>query len=338
MMRKLTVLTLIVVVAASAFGAGQSESGGGEAEVIEIRYAHVGVPGEPQTRYAAELAALIEEKTEGRIDVTVFPNSQLGNVSEMVDGVAAGTIGMAHHDFASLGKFNEDMSVFNAPFIYRDREHAIASTNVASSPVLRQLNEQLIDEAGMRVLGSHFRGARQLTATFPVYEPADLRGEKIRGVPLALWMTMLNGMGAIPTPVEITELHTALMTGVVVGQENPLTNIYAQKFYEVQNYVMMTSHMMSVLALFINEDLWQSIPERDQDLMMEAVEEMAALSLVWAEEDEADIRETLEDEGMTFITEDDGLRIDLFREAVNAQLREDFPDWSGYIEEIQQIR
>lgn len=333
------VLVLIVLVAATAgllFAAGSREATSGQ--VIRIRYAHVGVDAEPQTRYARELAELVRRKTEGRIDITVFPNSQLGNVSEMVDGVAAGTIGMGHHDFASLGKFVEDMSVFNAPFIYRDNAHSVAATNVKTSPLLRDLNEQLIARGRMRVLGSHFRGARQLSATIPIYTPDDIRGQKIRGVPLALWMTMLNGMGAIPTPVEITELHTALLTGVVIGQENPLTNIYAQRFYEVQKYIMMTSHMHSVLATFINEQVWRSIPERDQALFLEAIEEMAALSLEWARQDEANIREKLEAEGMTFITEADGLRVDLFRNAVNAQLQKDFPGWSAHIARIQQIR
>ena len=329
-------MVLMMLVASFAFAGGEKEPASGKP--IQLRYAHVGVDKEPQTRYAAELAKLIEQKTDGRIEVQVFPNSQLGNVSEMVDGVKAGTISMAHHDFASLGKYITDMSVFNAPFIYRDREHAIMATNPPSSPVLRDLNEKLVGAAGMRVLGSHFRGARQLSANFPVYSPADLRGKKIRGVPLQLWMTMLNGMGAIPTPVEITELYTALQTGLVSGQENPLTNIYAQRFYEVQTHIMMTSHMHSVLALFINEKVWKSIPEGDQKLFKDAVQEMADESLVWADIDEKDIKQKLTDEGVTFIDESNGLKIDEFRAAVNAQIQKDFPDWADYIAQIQKIK
>ena len=83
------------------------------------RYAHVGAEGESQTRYAAELARLVTEKTQGRIEIRVFPGSQLGNLSEMIDGVRIGAIHMGHHDFSSLDRFDKDVSVFNAPFAYR---------------------------------------------------------------------------------------------------------------------------------------------------------------------------------------------------------------------------
>ncbi|HUZ17176.1 MAG TPA: TRAP transporter substrate-binding protein, partial [Spirochaetia bacterium] len=272
------------------------------------------------------------------LKLQVYPNSQLGGVSEMVDGVKSGAIDMAHHDFASLGKFLTDMSVFNAPYIYRDQRHAVLATNPGTSPVLRDLNDKLIAAAGIRVIGSHFRGARELSANFPVYSPADLKGKKIRGVPLQLWLTMIQGMGAIPTPVEITELHTALMTGVVSGQENPLTNIYAQKFYEVQTHIMMTDHMHSVLGTFINEKSWQRIPEGDRALFQQALSEMAETSLTWAAEDEKDIRQKLVDKGVTFIDASNGLKVDEFRKAVNAKVLQDFPGWTDYIARIQQIQ
>jgi tripartite ATP-independent transporter DctP family solute receptor len=325
----LSLVILSLTVSLTAEGSKEADS------VMVLKYAHVGTPNEPQTRYAAELAKLVEKKTEGRLKLQVYPNSQLGGVSEMVDGVKSGSIDMAHHDFASLGKFLEDMSVFNAPFIYRDKEHAIEATNPGTSPLLRDLNEDLIEVAGMRVLGSHFRGARQLSANFPVYSPADLKGKKIRGVPVQLWLTMIQGMGAIPTPVEITELHTALMTGLVSGQENPLTNIYAQKFYEVQTHIMMTSHMHSVLATFINEKTWQSIPAKDRELFMDALEELAMTSIEWSNVDEKDIIQKLKDEGITFIDVKDGLKIDEFQKSVNAKVREDFPGWTKHIERIQ---
>ncbi len=336
----LLVFALLLATATAVFAGGEKETAGAAAAAkpITLKYAHVGVAGEPQTRYAAELAKLVQERTQGRLVLQVYPNSQLGGVSEMVDGVKSGAIDMAHHDFASLGKFLTDMSVFNAPYLYRDQRHAIEATNPRTSPVLQDLNKKLVDAAGMRVIGSHFRGARQLSANFPVYSPADLKGKKIRGVPLQLWLTMIQGMGAIPTPVEIAELHTALMTGVVSGQENPLTNIYAQKFYEVQTHIMMTNHMHSVLATFINENSWNKIPQQDRELFMDALALMAETSLQWAEEDEKDITQKLKDQGMTFITEADGLKVDEFRQAVNAKVREDFPGWAEYVQRIQAMK
>ena len=119
-----------------------------------------------------------------------------------------------------------------------------------------------------RYVGRLFRGARQMTAKQAVYSPADLQGKPFRGVPLQLWTTMIRGMGAIPTPVEVSELPTALMTGMVIGQENPLTMINANKLYEVQTHVMLTGHMQNVLPVFINERVWNSIQEQDRTAIL----------------------------------------------------------------------
>ncbi|WP_330448277.1 TRAP transporter substrate-binding protein DctP [Paracoccus marcusii] len=104
----------------------------------DLRYAHVGAEGDIQTRYAAEAAEEIAAATDGAVTVQVFPASQLGGVSEMVGGVQMGSIQMGHHDFASLAQMVPDVSVFNAPFIYRNGDHALAATNPATSPPCRR--------------------------------------------------------------------------------------------------------------------------------------------------------------------------------------------------------
>src|SRR5512145_520898 len=254
---------------------------------VQLRYAHVGAEGEGQTRYAAELAQLVKERTNGRVDIRLFPGSQLGNISEMVDGVRIGSIAMAHHDFASLDRIVADVSVFNAPFIYRDPEHAMRATDERTSPVMAEINKQLVEKGNIRIVGNFYRGARQLSAKFPVKSPADLRGKKIRGVPLKLWNTMLTGMGAVPTPVEISEIIPALTTGLVEGQENPLNNIISRRMYEVQPYIMMTSHMESVLCVFVNERAWRGIPDGDRKIVEAAMDEMGKRSLQWQAEADA---------------------------------------------------
>ena len=118
----------------------------------------------------------------------------------------------------------------------------------------------------MRIIGSLFQGTRELTSKEKVLSPKDMQGKKYRGVPIKLWSSMLTGMGAVATPVEVSELATALATGLVVGQENPLPNIYNLKLYEVQKYVMMTNHMQSVLVgLHQREGLAGDPGSRPQD-------------------------------------------------------------------------
>lgn len=305
---------------------------------IKLRYAHVGVANAPQTLYADEVAKLIKERTAGRVEIQVFANSQLGGVGEMVDGVKSGAIAIGHHDFASLGKILPNTAVFNTPFVYRDAEHALRATDARTSPALQEINKQLVTAGGMRIVGHLFQGTRHLTSKEKVLSPKDMAGKKYRGVPVKLWSTMLTGMGAVATPVEVSELATALATGLVVGQENPLPNIFNLKLYEVQKFVMLTGHMQSVLSVFVNERIWQGIPAGDRKIMEDTMMEVGAKTLTWDRETAAKYRADLEAKGMTFVEAKDGLDVPAFRSAVLNQVNKDFPEWKSLIEQIQAVK
>lgn len=303
-----------------------------------IRYAHVGSEGDIQYWYADEFAKRVEKRTDGRVKVQVFPNSQLGGAQETVDGVRSGAIPLAHHEFASLSRLMPEMAAFAAPFIYRDGTHAMAATDPAKSEIMREMSDKLVKQANIRIIGRLYRGARQMTAKMAVYSPADLKDKRFRGVPLQLWTTMIKGMGAVPTPVEVAELPTALMTGMVIGQENPLTMINANKLYEVQSHVMLTGHMQNVLPVFINERTWQSIPEKDRTIMSDVAAEVGEETLKLGIEAEVKLIDELKKKGMTFITEKEGLKVDEFRKSVSAQVNTDFPSWAPIIARIAAVK
>ena len=305
---------------------------------VKLRYAHVGVANAPQTLYADEVAKLVKERTNGRVDIQVFPNSQLGGVGELVDGVKSGAISMGHHDFASLGKIVSTTAVFNTPFVYRDPGHALRATDARTSKALQEINKELVEKGNMRIIGSFFQGTRELTSKEKVLSPKDMQGKKYRGVPVKLWSSMITGMGAVATPVEVSELATALATGLVVGQENPLPNIYNLKLYEVQKYVMMTNHMQSVLSVFVNEKVWQSISPQDRKIIEDTLAEVGAKTLEWDAQTAAKYRADLEAKGMVFIEAKDGLDIPAFQKAVLAQVNKDFPEWTSYITQIQAVK
>ena len=305
---------------------------------IRLRYAHVGVANAPQTLYADEVAKQVKERTNGRVEIQVFPNSQLGGVGEMVDGIKAGSISMGHHDFASLGKILPTVAVFNTPFVYRDADHAMRATDPRTSAPLQEINNQLVEKGGMRIVGSSYQGARHLTSKEKVLSPKDMQGKKYRGVPIKLWSSMLTGMGAVATPVEVSELATALATGLVVGQENPLPNIYNLKLFEVQKYVMLTGHMQSILSVFVNERVWQQIPAADRKIMESTMIEVGRKTLDWDRETFDKYRKELEAKGMVFVTEKDGLDVEGFRKSVLAQVNKDFPEWAKYIEQIRAVK
>ncbi|MCV3241620.1 TRAP transporter substrate-binding protein [Mesorhizobium sp. ZC-5] len=304
----------------------------------ELRYAHVGAEGDIQTRYAEEAAKAIAAATNNEITVQVYPASQLGGVAEMVDGVKMGSISLGHHDFASLARIVPEVAVFNAPFIYRDGAHALAATDPATSPALQAINEKLIASGGMRIIGRIYRGDRHISSNFAVKTPDDLAGKPFRAVPLELWVSMVKGFGAIPTPVEVSELPTALMTGVVVGQENPLTMIASNNLNEVQSHLSMTGHMRAVLAVFINEEVWQGLSEEHRAAISKVLDDKAKESLQWADEAEAKLVDELKGRGMTVVTEADGLDLAAFRTKVNAQIAQDFPSFGPLIEQIQAVK
>jgi len=329
--------TLLPAAAIVVMAAGLLLSPAADAQV-KLRWAHVGTDGAPQTLYAAEVAKLVKERTNGRILIQLFPNSQLGGAGELVDGVKSGAISMGHHEFASLAKLVPVVAVFNTPFVYRDPEHSLRATNEKTSPALRDINRQLVDKGNIRIVGSFFAGTRHLTSNEKVLSSKDMQGKKYRGVPIKLWSSMLTGMGAVATPVEVSELATALATGLVVGQENPLCNLYSLKLFEVQKFVMMTGHMQSTLAVFSNEKVWQGIPAADRKILEDTMAEVGKATLDWDRATTGKCRTDLEAKGMTFIEAKDGLDIEGFRKSVLAQVGKDFPDWPPYIEQIRAVK
>ncbi|WP_134703837.1 TRAP transporter substrate-binding protein [Ammoniphilus sp. YIM 78166] len=306
-------------------------------EKMVLKYAHPNAPDTIVGRFATGLAEQVAQRTEGRVEIKVYPNSQLGSVNEMIEGVKAGTIEMGHNDFAAVAKVFPDLAVFNVPYLYKDVEHASKAMNPNTSDVLQELNEKLVAEANMRIIGSNYYGYRQLTANIPVYKPDDLAGKKIRAIPLPLWITMVEGMKAIPTPVDFSELSTALATRVVDGQENPLTTILNNHFYESQNYLMMTNHMLAFLAVHINEQSWQKIAPGDQKIIEEAIQEMTQKSIEWGLEEEKTNLEQLKEKGMNVITDAEGLDNAAFEQAVSTEVLRKFPEWNDYITRIKSL-
>jgi tripartite ATP-independent transporter DctP family solute receptor len=326
-----------ILIATAVLALSTLAAAGAEAQ-IKLRYAHVGVANAPQTLYADEIAKLVKERTSGRVEIQVFANSSLGGVGEMVDGIKSGAIAMGHHDFASLGKLLPATAVFNTPFVYRDAEHALRATDARGSTALQAINAELVQKSGIRITGSFFQGTRHLTSNEKVLSPKDMQGKKYRGVPVKLWSSMLTGMGAVATPVEVSELATALATGLVVGQENPLPNIFNLKLYEVQKFVMLTGHMQSVLSVFVNDRVWQGIPAADRQIIEDTMYEVGQKTLQWDKDTFEKYRKDLEAKGMTFVDVKDGLDVAAFRTAVLAQIDKDFPEWSTYITQIQAVK
>lgn len=309
-----------------------------EAKPMVLKYAHVETKDSPQQRFAENLGRCLKAATDGRIVIEVYPANQLGGMSEMLDGTKSGTIEMCHHVHAAFARYYPDLAVFSLPYIYRDMDHGLKASSPQHSALVREMNKELIKRGNMRVLGCFTRGYRNLSTNFPVYGLKDLKGRKIRGIPLPLWMSTIKGMGAVPVPVDIAEVSTALMTGLIEGQENPLQQQWQAKYYEVQKYIVMSEHILDLLPVVINERVWQKISESDRAAFEKCMAKAIAEETELAKKAEIDFKDKFRAKGMTIIEEKDGLDKAGIRDAVVKQREKDFVKWAHYIEQIQAVK
>lgn len=293
--------------------------------------------GSYQVQAIRHFADLVEQKTEGMIQIDIYPSGQLGTQSEEHQAFVTGSIKIGVFDPASLSQIYPDVAVFNFPYLFKSAEHAFQVLDPESSEVMKEISTKLLEKRNIRILGGIFwRGFRQLTTkNFPVYKPEDLKGKKIRAIENKIWVTMVEGMGAIATPIDFTEVPTALMTGIVDGQENPLTTIYDNSLYPpVQNYLMLTNHLGAAMLLAIREEAWVELDPEYQEAINEAIDETAAWSIEEIARRDAEILEKLEEKGMNIISKDDGLDVDAFRTQVIDYAKGEFPEWVDYINRI----
>lgn len=288
-----------------------------------LRYGHNNEVTSVAGAQADWFAEALGQTSGGDITVQVFPNSQLGKLQELAEAVSLGTIAFSHNTAGALGSLYQPFAALDTPYLYRDVDHLMAVTDV-DSPVMQELNDGLIAAANVRVIYAHYFGRRNLTCNKAVMSPADLAGVKIRAVPFPIYTTAVEGMGAVPVPVDWSEVPTALATGVVQGQENPVNVVLNVKLYEVQSHLMLTGHMSNAEVVVMNEDAWQDLDDAGRQAVREAANqtrEKATRAILDNEESET---QQLRDLGMTVIGAEDGLDVEAFRTSVKALVDERF--------------
>ncbi|WP_043531986.1 TRAP transporter substrate-binding protein [Litchfieldella xinjiangensis] len=311
--------------------------GGAHAQDITLRYGHMNAPNSIAGLQAEWLAEAIEKNSEGQIGVQVFPSSQLGKLQELAEGVSTGSIALSHNTAGAIGSLHPPFAAFDTPYLYRDVDHLMAVVDT-SSPVMQRLNEELIDAAGVRILYGFYFGSRNLTADREVKHPDDLDGVKIRSIPFPIYMAAVEGLGAVPVPVDWSEVPTALATGVVAGQENPVNVAVAHKLYEVQSHMMETGHIIAAEMVMINEGTWQGLSDEHKDALRQAADEVRERATKYVLESEREDTDKLREMGMTIIGPDEGLDVDAFRFSVEDRVMEGFADQYGeFYSEVEAV-
>lgn len=284
-------------------------------KAVEFRYGHMNPPNSAAGQQAQWLAEEIAKRTAGSVKVTVYPSSQLGKLQELAEAVSTGTIALSHNTAAGIGSLHEPFAALDTPYLYRDVDHLMKVMDTAS-PVMKKLNEGLIKDAGVRVLYAYYFGTRHLTTNKAVKQPSDLAGLKIRAIPFPVYMTTVEAMGAVPVPVDWSEVPTALATGKVNGQENPVNVVLSSKLYETQSHLMQTGHIMNAQVIVINERAWQGLSAAQREQLAAAAAEVRRKASEMVRSQEATETEELKKLKMTVVGPAEGLNLAAFQSSV----------------------
>ena len=277
---------------------------------IVLRWGDVQAPTHPSVQAAERTAREVKEKTGGRVEIQTFPSGQLGGSRDMVEATSSGAMGIVTEGGALIGQFLPQMSIIEAPYIWKD---AAQMSRVLASSFVEDLNKSLIEKRNLRIVASNYYGKRHLTTgKKEVRTVADMVGFKLRVPEVDTFVAMTEAWGAKPTPMNFGELYLALSQGAVDGQENPLPTIQAGKLYEVQKYLVLTGHIITPRLVVVNEAVWQKLTPADRETVAGAIKAGAAWNDAEIASQEAGLAETFKKAGMTVIEPD----VESFRKPV----------------------
>jgi len=237
----------------------------GDAAEFVYRYANNNVIAHPMNIRLRKAADKIKEESGGRMEIQLFPNSQLGGDSDMLSQLRTGAIQMFNLSGLILATYVPVASINGIGFAFKDYDQVWPAMDGALGAFVRSA----IAKAGLYAFNNMWdNGYRQITSsTHPINTPDDIKGFKIRVPVSPLWTSMFKALGASPTSININEVYSALQTKIVEGQENPLSLINLFKFYEVQKYVSFTNHMWDGFWTLANAKAWADLPKELQEIV-----------------------------------------------------------------------
>ena len=235
----------------------------------ELKLGHVGEPGSLIGAAADHFAQLANQRLNGKYKVVVYGSSTLGGDKEMMQKLKLGTVDMVEPSTV-MSSIADMFGVFEMPYLVKSRDHM----KKIEKDVFWSKIEPSAEQKGYKVLAVWENGFRQITNNKrPITTPKDLEGVKLR-VPEGKWrVKMFQAYGANPSPMKFSEVFTALQTGVMDGEENPLAQIDSAKFYEVQKYLSMTGHVYTPAYLVMSTNGYKKLPPDVQKTLEQAAKE-----------------------------------------------------------------
>jgi C4-dicarboxylate-binding protein DctP len=275
-------LTLKLLVASTllAFGLGA------QAAPIVIKYSHVVADVTPKGKAALKFKELAEKKLPGKVEVQVFPNSQLFGDGKEMEALILGDVQIIAPSLAKFGKYTKQLQIFDLPFLFTD----IGAVDRFQASKEGQSLLNSMEKKGIKGFGYLHNGMKQLSANVPLGSPTDAKGLKFRIQASDVLEAQFKAVGGNPQKIAFSEVYQALQTGVVDGTENPWSNTYSKKFHEVQKYIMESNHGVLDYMVIANAKWWAGLPPDVQKGLNEAMVESIKYGNKAAMEEDKDFR------------------------------------------------
>lgn len=319
---KMLGIVLITMLAVSAFAGGKQEAVDGSIEMV-IGTFH-SKKGTPSVDGLFKFQELLESRTDD-VTVTVLFGGTMGSERELVEQVKDGSLHMCIEGWATKGAYLNEVIPWGVPYLFSSPEQIRKTMDGRIGDEVRQI---FLDN-GLVWAGEYFRGNRQLTSNRMVETPADLEGLKLRLPENPDWTVVWKEFGAYPTPIPSPEVFSALQSGVVDAQENPIASNYDKQLWEVQDYTILTNHIVDLEGYVLSKKFLDSLDDELRALVIKTAED----ALDWATEvsfaNEAELRADMESKGMEFIEVD----LKPFREKALGTMDFFRKKWEPWVEE-----
>jgi TRAP-type C4-dicarboxylate transport system substrate-binding protein len=293
----ITIFLLLMVVLSSSVTFAFFGSDDGEHNML-IATAHD--DGHVVLEMGRKFKEIVEEKSEGAITVNITSGGAMGGEEAIIEQVSEGAVEAQLHGSLIIQMFADEHYWIGAPFVIRDYDHFL---NIWNSEVGDSIKDIVLEEGNIRFLSVMYQGGRQTTSNIPFKNIEEFQESNLtlRLPQLESWVKIWGEIGANTVPVALNELFSSLQLGVADASEGGLTQIDSMHLNEVQDYLIMTEHLVSTGYLTINEDWFQSLEPELQEIVTEAAEEAGEYATEFTKLKQESLAEDLEEKGMTII-------------------------------------
>jgi len=314
---KVFVVTLLLVVLVSGMAM---------AAKVKLRMATPYYEGSAIVSAAHKFVALVQEKSDGEIEINLYTGGAMGADREITEQLSAGTLDIKLSGPIELSMYVPQHAFLDSPYIMTSREHWSNVWN--NSPIGDRIKGEVEKKAGLKYIGWMYRGARYLTANKPIKSPEDARGVKLRLPEEISWMNAWAALGTLNTPIALSELFTSLRLGVAEASEGPFDQIVSYHLEEVQDYLMLTEHMYSSAQMIINDARFNSLSEEYRGVILEAAAEACEYGTKLSEDTESILLKELEEKGMTVVEVDKEAFCEAARPGIEKNFKKLFKDYT----------